>query len=83
MLLVHTSSLGIFNKIKIIRTFSWVINHLTGRLCLPVKQQSCLTGVFPSDIKITGKNGIRTREVGHLPNVLATQRLKPLSHLSI
>ena len=32
---------------------------------------------------LIGKNGIRTREVGHLPNVLATQRLKPLSHLSI
>ena len=69
MLLVHTSSLGIFNKIKIIKTFSWVINHLTG--------------VFPSDIKITGKNGIRTRGVVKILNALAMRRLKPLSHLSI
>ena len=83
MLLVHTSSLDIFNKIKIIKNFSWVINHLTGRLRLPVKQRSCLTGVFPSDIKITGKNGIRTRGVVKILNALAMRRLKPLSHLSI
>ena len=31
---------------------------------------------------IVGKNGIRTRGVGWLPNALAKRRLKPLSHLS-